>query len=102
MNPEGPDNYSKEGLAQTLAMFLGTTVVSQYMAHGYHWNVKGPEFTQFHDFFGEIYEDWSGEEDRIAEYIRALGFDAPHGLDQFLGLSCVGNLIQMLAPHSPA
>ena len=91
MNPEGPDNYSKEGLAQTLAMFLGTTVVSQYMAHGYHWNVKGPEFTQFHDFFGEIYEDWSGEEDRIAEYIRALGFDAPHGLDQFLGLSCVEN-----------
>jgi starvation-inducible DNA-binding protein len=91
MNPEGPDNYSKEGLAQSLAMFLGTTVVSQYMAHGYHWNVKGPEFTQFHDFFGEIYEDWSGEEDRIAEYIRALGFDAPHGLDQFLGLSCVEN-----------
>jgi starvation-inducible DNA-binding protein len=91
MNPEGPDNYSKEGLAQNLAMFLGTTVVAQYMAHGYHWNVKGPEFTQFHDFFGEIYEDWSGEEDRIAEYIRILGFDAPHGLDQFLGLSCVEN-----------
>ena len=84
-------DYSKEGLAENLAMFLGTTVVAQYMAHGYHWNVKGPEFTQFHDFFEDIYESWAGQEDKIAEYIRILGFDAPHGLEQFLGLSCVSN-----------
>ena len=88
MNEKSYD-LSKEGLANWLAKFLGTTVVAQYMAHGYHWNVKGPEFTQFHDFFGEIYEDWSGEEDRIAEYIRIIGFDAPHSLDQFLMLACL-------------
>ena len=88
MNEKSYD-LSKEGLATALAKFLGTTVVAQYMAHGYHWNVKGPEFTQFHDFFGEIYEDWSGEEDRIAEYIRILGFDAPHDLRQFLALACL-------------
>ena len=88
MNEKSYD-LSKEGLATWLAKFLGTTVVAQYMAHGYHWNVKGPEFTQFHDFFGEIYEDWSGEEDRIAEYIRILGFDAPHDLNQFLMLACL-------------
>jgi starvation-inducible DNA-binding protein len=103
MNPEGPDNYSKEGLAQKLAMLLGTTVVAQYMAHGYHWNVKGPEFTQFHDFFGEIYEDWAGEEDRIAEYIRIVGYDAPHSLQEFLALACLdskpsaGNPMEMAA-----
>ena len=89
MNPDGPDNYSKEGLAQALAKLLGSTVVAQYMAHGFHWNVKGPEFTQFHDFFGEIYEDWSGTEDRVAEYIRALGYDAPYSLQQFDMLSCI-------------
>jgi starvation-inducible DNA-binding protein len=88
MNEKSYD-LSKEGLATWLAKFLGTTVVAQYMAHGYHWNVKGPEFTQFHDFFGEIYEDWSGEEDRIAEYIRIIGFDAPHDLNQFLMLACL-------------
>jgi starvation-inducible DNA-binding protein len=82
-------NYSKEGLAQKLAEYLSATVVAQYMAHGYHWNVKGPEFTQFHDFFGEIYESWTGPEDRIAEYIRILGFDAPFALDQFMAMSCV-------------
>lgn len=89
MNPEGPDNYSKEGLAQALAKLLGSTVVAQYMAHGFHWNVKGPEFTQFHEFFGEIYEDWSGTEDRLAEYIRALGYDAPYSLQQFDMLSSI-------------
>jgi len=88
MNEKSYD-LSKEGLATALAKFLGTTVVAQYMAHGYHWNVKGPEFTQFHKFFGKIYEDWSGEEDRIAEYIRILGFDAPHDLRQFLALACL-------------
>jgi starvation-inducible DNA-binding protein len=89
MNDQKPYDLSKEGLANSLAKFLGTTVVAQYMAHGYHWNVKGPEFTQFHKFFGKIYEDWSGEEDRIAEYIRILGFDAPHDLNQFLMLACL-------------
>lgn len=89
MNPDGPDNYSKEGLAQALAKLLGSTVVAQYMAHGFHWNVKGPEFTQFHEFFGEIYEDWSGTEDKVAEYIRTLGFDAPYSLQQFDMLSCI-------------
>ena len=89
MNDQKPYDLSKEGLANCLAKFLGTTVVAQYMAHGYHWNVKGPEFTQFHDFFGEIYEDWSGEEDRIAEYIRIIGFDAPYSLDQLLMLACL-------------
>jgi starvation-inducible DNA-binding protein len=103
MNNEGPDNYSKEGLAQKLAVLLGTTVVAQYMAHGYHWNVKGPEFTQFHDFFGEIYEDWAGEEDRIAEYIRIVGYDAPHSLQEFLAVACLdskpcsGNPMEMAA-----
>jgi starvation-inducible DNA-binding protein len=103
MNPEGPDNYSKEGLAQALAKHLGTTIVAQYMAHGYHWNVKGPEFTQFHDFFGEVYEDWTSVEDRVAEYIRILGYDAPHSLQEFLALACLdskpaaGNPLEMTA-----
>lgn len=96
-------DYSKEGLAQKLAELLSCTVVAQYMAHGYHWNVKGPEFTQFHEFFGEIYESWSAPEDKIAEYIRVLGFDAPFSLDQFMSMSCViakpssGNPLEMAA-----
>ena len=89
MHSEVPDNYSKEGLAQALAKLLGSTVAAQYMAHGFHWNVKGPEFTQFHKFFGKIYEEWSGTEDQLAEYIRALGYDAPYSLQQFDALSFI-------------
>lgn len=89
MNDETSYDLSKEGLANALAKLLGSTVVTQYMAHGYHWNVKGPEFTQFHDFFGDYYADLAGTEDRLAEYIRTLGFDAPFMLEQFAMLSCL-------------
>jgi starvation-inducible DNA-binding protein len=88
MENEEVQNFSNEGLAKQLAKILGSTVVAQYTAHGYHWNVKGPEFTQFHAIFDSVYSDWTSTEDKLAEYIRTLGFDAPFTLGDFLNLSC--------------
>lgn len=82
-----PEQLNKLTLAQSLAEVLADTVTLHYLAHGYHWNVKGPHFAQFHDFFGEIYSDYAGSEDRIAESIRKLGYDAPHMLHE-LAASC--------------
>lgn len=48
-------------------------------AHGYHWNVEGMLFKQFHAFFLEIYEDVYGAIDPISENIRKLGGYAPFG-----------------------
>jgi starvation-inducible DNA-binding protein len=76
-------------LAQQLAEILADTVTLHYLAHGFHWNVKGPHFSQFHEFFGDIYEDYAGAEDDIAEAIRRLGYDAPHMLTEFVELTCV-------------
>jgi len=42
-------------------------------AHGYHWNVEGILFNQFHDFFKEIYEDVWASVDEYAEWLRRLG-----------------------------
>ena len=89
MHYEENHDLSKEGLAKALAGILSDTVTIHYLAQGYHWNVKGPEFFQFHEFFGELYEDATAAEDPTAENIRKLGFDAPHTLEHFAQLTCV-------------
>jgi starvation-inducible DNA-binding protein len=47
--------------------------------HGYHWNVVGPHFKQFHAFFLEIYEDVFESIDLYAEMQRKIGKYAPFG-----------------------
>jgi starvation-inducible DNA-binding protein len=89
MEDNAPYEVSKEGLAKALAEVLSDAVTLHYLAQGYHWNVKGPEFSQFHDFFQEIYEDFAGSEDVLAEGIRKLGYDAPFLLHHFAELTAV-------------
>jgi starvation-inducible DNA-binding protein len=56
-------------LADTYAVYLKT--------HGYHWNVRGPNFASLHGLFMDQYtEEWAAL-DEIAERIRALGEFAP-------------------------
>ncbi len=76
-------------LAKDLAVCLGSTVLAKFVAQGFHWNVKGIEFSQLHDFFGEIYEDYEGSIDPLAENIRKLGYDAPYLLTDFVEISCM-------------
>ena len=89
MEDNAPYEVSKEGLAKSLAEVLSDAVTLHYLAQGYHWNVKGPEFSQFHKFFGKIYEDFAESEDPLAENIRKLGFDAPFLLHHFAELTAV-------------
>ena len=60
---------------------LQADVVKMYVqAHGFHWNVEGVLFKQFHAFFLEIYEDVYDSIDPISENLRKLGAKAPFGL----------------------
>ena len=43
-------------LINLLKQYLANTVVYKSVAHGYHWNVEGPLFTQYHAFFEKIYD----------------------------------------------
>jgi starvation-inducible DNA-binding protein len=79
----------KKVLAEKLAVLLADVVGYRLIAQGYHWNVKGPEFTQFHEFFATLYEDAESSIDPIAENIRKLGYDAPFTLEDFVSLSCL-------------
>jgi starvation-inducible DNA-binding protein len=77
----------KIGLATTFAFYLK----AQY----FHWNVEGPNFAQYHDFLGKLYEEISDSVDPFAEQIRALGAYAPGSLSRFNELSkieCANNI----------
>jgi len=62
-------------LANTFSMYL--------LAHKYHWNVEGPFFSSYHDFFGKLYQQIFEEIDKTAEQIRALGSYAPGTFKEF-------------------
>lgn len=74
-------------LAARLVTALSDANVFSAIAHGYHWNVKGSDFKEFHSFFGDLYDDVSGSIDPLAEFILQLGYDAPYFLHDFLELS---------------
>jgi starvation-inducible DNA-binding protein len=65
-------NALKIVLADTFTMYLKT--------QSFHWNVIGPNFPQYHDFFGNLYEELHGAVDPIAEQIRAVNSFAPSSL----------------------
>lgn len=68
-------------LASSFAFYLK----SQY----FHWNVEGPNFPQYHELFGKIYEEVHESIDVTAEHIRALEAYAPGSLERFKELSNV-------------
>lgn len=76
-------------LGEKLAHLLSDVVSLGFLTQGYHWNVKGLNFAQFHEFFAEIYADVDSAIDPLAENIRKLGFDAPYLLEDFTEMTCI-------------
>ena len=60
-------------LGDALKVLLSNQITMYLKAQGYHWNVEGPMFHQFHAFFSEIYSDVYGSVDPTAENIRKIG-----------------------------
>jgi starvation-inducible DNA-binding protein len=75
-----------ESLIKSLKVLVSDVVTFYFMAHGYHWNVEGSDFSQYHALFLSIYEDAYGSIDPIAENIRKLDDYAPFSLQKFLDL----------------
>lgn len=69
-----------EELKLSTKIALANTFIMYFKAQSYHWNVEGINFSQYHGFFGEIYQEIYGSVDTIAEELRALGEYAPHSL----------------------
>jgi starvation-inducible DNA-binding protein len=76
-------------LTDSLKTLLSDTVTMYFVAHGFHWNVEGQDFSQYHALFAEIYEDVYSAIDPIAEDVRKLGEYAPYTLSKFTSLRTV-------------
>lgn len=92
-----------EELIQSLKTTLAETFAFYLKAHYYHWNVEGPDFAQYHEFLGNLYEEVHGAIDPMAEFIRTLGAYAPGSFGRYMELSnimgddSVPNAQQMLS-----
>lgn len=51
---------------------LANSIESSLIVQSYHWNIEGPDFNQYHDFFSDVYANYYSEIDRLAEYIRIV------------------------------
>lgn len=77
-------------IVSQLQALLADNIALKFKAHGYHWNVEGDDFKQFHDFFGDIYENYDAATDIYAEWIRVFQAYAPYRLVDFFDASSVG------------
>ena len=71
-------------LVEGLGKFLANTYSVYHIAHGFHWNVKGPDFAQYHELFSGIYQDLIESVDPIAENILKLGYDSPFKMSELM------------------
>jgi starvation-inducible DNA-binding protein len=76
-------------LADDLKTLLATEYAFVIKAQNFHWNVEGPDFAQYHNFFQELYEEVYGIIDQTAEYIRTLDVYAPGSFERFSELSVI-------------
>jgi starvation-inducible DNA-binding protein len=76
-----------EVMIETAKVVMADTFKFYLRAHNYHWNVEGPDFSQYHLLFGEIYEEVFEALDVIAEEIRAMGSFVPGSIGRFAELS---------------
>lgn len=76
-------------LIETLRQVISESYVLYFKAHSFHWNVEGPDFTQYHDFLGKFYEEVFNSIDAYAELIRTMNQYAPTSLKRLIELSTI-------------
>ena len=76
-----------EKMIDTAKVVMADTFKFYLRAHNYHWNVEGPDFSQYHQLFSGIYNEAWTALDTIAEEIRAMGAYVPGSCGRFSELS---------------
>ena len=79
-------------LCDNLKVLLATSYAFVIKAQNFHWNVEGPDFPQYHDFFGKIYEEvYDNAIDKCAELVRQLDSYTPGSITRFAELSQISD-----------
>ena len=79
----------RAAVAQGLSKALADTYALYLKTHGYHWNVRGPNFSSLHALFMDQYTEQWAALDTLAERIRALGELAPQSGSAFGNLTSI-------------
>lgn len=87
-------------LSQALKIVLANHYAFSLKAQNFHWNVEGPDFSQYHALFGDIYEEVYGSVDTIAERVRTIGFYTPGSFRRYLELSQVEDQVEIPSARS--
>jgi starvation-inducible DNA-binding protein len=69
-------------LVAALKILMANQTFMYFKVHTYHWNIEGIEFSQYHDFYGDLYVDIYNSVDPTAEQIRALNEYTPTSIGE--------------------
>lgn len=88
-------------LVASLGALLADTVAFAFRAWGFHWNVTGKDFQQYHELFASVYEDSLDSIDALAENMRKLGSQAPFSLAKYSAMSSIDDMDPMSTDPAP-
>jgi starvation-inducible DNA-binding protein len=88
----------KSDLIERIKVLLASAFSLSLKAQNYHWNVTGPNFGEYHKFFGKFYSATNDSVDMYAEHIRMLGVFTPGSLKRFSELSLISDEIAVPSP----
>ena len=82
-------------LADNLKVLLGSTFAFYVKIHGFHFNIEGDNFPQYHEFLGDFYTEVYGSIDPIGEYIRTLDSYSPGSLTRYAELTIIQDQLKI-------
>ena len=85
-----------EELQQAIKRAFATTYAFLVKAENFHWNVTGPDFLQYHELFGKIYDEVDDELDDFAERVRAIRAYVPASFSQLAAHSSIQDTLEIL------
>ena len=86
-------------LSDNLKVLLASVNSLSIKVQYFHWNEEGDNFPQYHDFFGNLYEEVNSSVDKIAEYIRTLDTFAPGSLSRYAELTIIEDQLKVPRPN---
>lgn len=80
----GLDEDKRQAIVDTLNALLADEQVLYNKTRNYHWNVRGPHFSDLHKFFESQYTELAEAVDEVAESARQFGGFAAATLSEYI------------------
>ncbi len=59
-------------LSESLKKLLANSYAFVIKAQQFHWNVEGPNFPQYHEFFGDLYGEVYASLDKVWMHMQSM------------------------------